>query len=81
MIQYISIIIEAIIAIIGLLLVFQKKKIYGFGFFITFGIYVFYDLVRLNNYNLNETFLQILFFIASVSILFSIIKIYNENKK
>jgi len=81
MIQYISIIIEAIIAFVGLLIVFQKKKIYGLGFFITFGIYVFYDLVRLNNYSLNETFLQILFFIASISILWSIIKIYKEIKK
>ena len=41
--QYISIVIEAIVAILGLLIVFNKKKKYGYGIFITFAIYVIYD--------------------------------------
>lgn len=77
---YISIIIELVIAIIGLLIFFNKKKIYGLGIFLTFIIYVFYDLVRLMNYNIYEGILQIIFFIASLSALWFVIKFYKEKK-
>jgi hypothetical protein len=67
--QYLSILIEVIVAILGLLIVFKKKKNYGYGIFLTFAIYVFYDLAKFMNYSISEDILAVLFLIASVSML------------
>lgn len=77
--QYVSIAIEVIIAIIGLLLLL-KKKIYGIGILITFGIYVFYDLAKHLDYNISSDILYLVFLIASISMLFAAYKIYSEIK-
>lgn len=80
-IQYLSIFIEVVIAILGLIIVFKKKKFYGWGIFLTFAIYVFYDFAKLVNYNINSDILYIIFFIASLSALFAVWMIYKERKK
>jgi len=77
-IQYISILIEVLIAILGIIIFYKKKKTYGLGFFVTFGIYVFYDLTTLLNWNVSDALLGILFFIASLSVLFSVWRIYKS---
>lgn len=77
-IQYISIIIEVIIAILGVLIFFKNKQYYGLGFFITFGIYVFYDLARLLSWAIPENVLYISFFIASLSALYVVWMIYKS---
>jgi len=74
-IQYLSILIEAVVAIFGLLMV-AKKKVYGWGFFITFGIYVFYDLAKLANWNISANIMYGLFFIATLSVLFVVWHVY-----
>lgn len=76
--QLISIIIEAAVVAISLMIAIKKKKIYGYGFALTFLIYVFYDLSRLFALNIPELVLTVLFFIATVSILLSLIKLYKE---
>jgi hypothetical protein len=78
--QYISIIIEVVVAIIGLLIFIKKKKSYGLGIFTTFFVYVFYDLSKLNNYQVSIDGLYFLFFIATLSMLLSVWMIYKENK-
>ncbi len=80
-IQYISIFIELLIAILGLLIVFHKKKIYGWGIFLTFGIYVFYDLAKLLGWNISDTLLYGSFFVASVSALWAVFEIYKGGKR
>ena len=80
-IQYISIIVEVVVAILGLMIVFQKKKNYGYGIFLTFAIYVFYDLSKQIGWSINSSLLYVLFFIASISALFSVWMIYNQKKK
>jgi len=80
-IEYVSILIEVVIAILGLLIVFKKKKKYGWGIFITFLIYVLYDSSKLITLNISGTLLSILFFIASLSALYSVWCIYKEKKK
>jgi len=77
-IQYISIFVELLISILGLLIVLKRKKIYGFGIFITFFIYVFYDLSRIIELNLKESFWSYLFFIATISALFAVFGIYRD---
>lgn len=84
--QYASIIIEGLIALIGLIIVFKKHKSYGYGIFLTFAIYVFYDYSRLANYRISSNILYLIFFIATLSMLLSVWMIYkdrdkNKNKK
>jgi hypothetical protein len=67
--QYVSIIIEAIVAILGLVIVFNKKKNYGWGIFLTFTIYVFYDFAKFMNYTISSDVLTALFLVASLSML------------
>lgn len=77
-IQYISIFIELLVAIAGLFIVFNKKKNYGWGFFITFSIYVFYDVARLLNLSISNNILYFSFFIASLSALWTVWEVYKR---
>lgn len=76
-VQYTSIIIEVIVAILGLVIGIKKKKDYGYAFFLTFAIYVFYDYVKLASLSISASLLSALFFIASLSALYGIWRIYN----
>ncbi len=76
--QYFSIVIEAIIAILGLMIFMKKKKQYGLCFFITFAIYVFYDLARLMAWSISTNILYASFFIASLSALWGMWELYNK---
>ncbi len=80
-IQYVSIVIEAFIAILGLLITLQKKRTYGWGIFLTFGIYVFYDFAGLINLNVSSNILYGSFFVATVSALWAVFSIYKEGRK
>lgn len=77
-IQYISIIIELIIAILGIMIFFKKKKLYGWGFFLTFAIYVFYDLSKLLGWAVSGNILYAIFFVASLSALYAVWGVYNS---
>jgi hypothetical protein len=76
-IQYLSIILEICIAVLGILLAL-KKKIYGWGIFLTFAIYVFYDFAKLTNMKINSDILSVLFFIATLSALLAVYKMYKK---
>lgn len=75
--QYASILIEIVIAVLGILMISRKKSI-GWFFLITFGIYVFYDSARLMNVVVNSNFLYISFFIATLSALMLAWRIYKK---
>jgi len=78
--QYISIFIELIIALFGLLITIKNKKSYGLGIFLTFSIYVFYDLVKLIPLNFPRDSLYLIFFVSTLSILWVVLKLFNEGK-
>ena len=79
--QSISIAVELMIAILGLSILVKKKKVYGFGIFLTFAIYVFYDYAKLNSISISNNILYVLFFVASLSMFWVVIKLYkNKNK-
>ena len=79
--QYVSIIIEAFIALICLLIFIKKRKSYGLGIFTTFFVYVFYDLSKLHDYPVSSDGLYFVFFIASLSMLLSVWAIYKDKEK
>ncbi len=76
--QTFSIIIEMAIAILGLLLWLQRRKITGAYLFFTFSIYVFYDLVKLWGLGVSEIILRISFACASVSALIAVWRLYRS---
>ena len=80
-IQYLSILIEVIVAALGIMIFFDKKKKYGIWIFTTFAIYVFYDLVNMVGSEINRDVLYLLFFIATASILCSVWMIYRQSSK
>jgi membrane-associated HD superfamily phosphohydrolase len=75
--QYISILIEICIAILGIIMIY-KKKYYGWFFLVTFGIYTFYDFIKLRGVTINQDILYISFFIATLSALILSWKIYTK---
>lgn len=71
-----SIIIEAIIVLIAITMALAKKHSFGWGFALTFGIYVFYDLVQYLNWQTDQNILRGLFFVATVSAFWAIWSVY-----
>jgi hypothetical protein len=61
---------------VGLIL---RKKAFGWGILITFGIYTFYDMAKYVPLPISQNLLYLLFFIASVSAFWAVWKI-SKNK-
>lgn len=78
MIHLLSIFIEIIIFFLSLGIALQKKKSYGWGFAVTFGIYVIYDLFNQFGINPLGPWLNVLFLVASVSALYSVWMLYKK---
>lgn len=76
--QYISIILEAVAVIIAILIVAKKKGVYGWGFALTFAIYVYYDYARLAGSLVSESLLSVMFFVATLSALASLLWLYRK---
>jgi len=81
LLQLASIIIEIIIAALGVIMVFKKKKNYGWWIFLTFAIYIVYDVANIGGWVINQDLLYVLFFIATISALVFVIMIYKEKKR
>ena len=77
--QTLSILIELAVAILGLLIWFHKKKVYGGYIFLTFILYMVYDLAKLWSLAIPELILRILFAIASISILIAVWRLYKAD--
>jgi hypothetical protein len=71
---------EVVVSLLGLALAISKKKDIGWGIALTFAIYVFYDSVRFLNLHISNSVIGLLFFIASLSILWVVWRIYEEAK-
>jgi hypothetical protein len=80
MLSIISIFLEFVIVLLFLAIGFERKKRFGFFFALTFGIYVVYDLMKTTSFPIDQTFLQVLFFIATISALYGVWLIYNKKK-
>jgi hypothetical protein len=76
--QLISIILEAIIVLIGIAIALAKKAALGWGFALTFGIYVFYDLAQYMHWQTDQTVLRGLFFFATLSAFWAVWSVYKQ---
>ncbi len=76
--QYVAVLLESVAAAFGVFLAVRRKRFFGWGIFLTFAIYVFYDLIRLIPLQVSNVVLYPLFFVATVSILWAVVLIYRE---
>ena len=77
--QNISILHELAVTILGLLIWLQKKKSYGAFIFLTFILYMVYDISRHWDLAIPEAVLRIVFAVASLSILIAVWKLYKTD--
>jgi hypothetical membrane protein len=75
-IQNFSILLELAVAILGLLIWIQKKKTFGALIFVTYVLYMVWDISKLWSLAIPELVLRILFAVASISILMAVWKLY-----
>ncbi len=73
-----SILLEAVVAALGVMLAIRKKKMYGWCIAVTFVLYVVYDLANLLALNISEDTLYMIFFVATLSILWAVWNIFLE---
>lgn len=74
----ISIILEAFVVIISLMIALGKKLSYGWGLAFTFLVYVFYDLARIQNWQIPNEIMALSFLAASISALTTVYLIYKK---
>lgn len=76
--QIVSIFLEVVVAMLGAMLSLSKKKRYGWFIALTFVLYIFYDLADLLALQLSPDALYLIFFCATLSILWANWNIYLE---
>lgn len=76
--QLSSIVIEAVIVCVLLYAAIKKQRVCAWGMALTFFIYVFYDLARLFSFNISEDVSSSMFFVASLSALWAVLKMGRE---
>lgn len=74
-----SILLEVVVAALGVLLAIRNKKIYGWCIAVTFALYVIYDLADLMQWNVSQDTLYTIFFVATLSILWAVWNIFLES--
>ena len=78
LLHLLSILLEAVVAALGVMLAIGKKKKYGWCIALTFVLYVIYDLANLLALNISQDTLYIIFFVATLSILWVVWNIFLE---
>jgi hypothetical protein len=78
LLHLLSILLEVVVAALGVLLAIRKKKIYGWCIAVTFVLYVIYDLANLQAWNISLDTLYMIFFVATISILWAVWNIFLE---
>ncbi len=79
LLHLLSILLEVVVAALGIMLAIRRKKMYGWCIAVTFVLYVIYDLANLLALNISEDTLYMIFFIATLSILWAVWNIFLES--
>jgi hypothetical protein len=76
--QVLAVVIECMVALGGVRLATRGKKFYGWWIALTFALYVLFDAGRLGVISIGQGTAAVLFFIASLSILYAVWLMGNE---
>jgi hypothetical protein len=77
-INLISIILEAVVVALGLMIAIGKKRAYGWGLAFTFLVYVFYDLARTQGWQISDSIMTFSFLAATISAVMAVYSIYKK---
>lgn len=77
-INYVSIFFEAVVVVVSLMIAIGKKQCYGCALALTFAIYVFYDLVRVQGWEISGSIMELSFFVATISAVVAVYSIYKK---
>lgn len=80
LIPIVSIVLELLIAVLALVSAVRGRT-YMAGLALTFGIYVYYDLARLYEWSVSESLLSVVFLIATLAALVSVVGIFKAGSK
>jgi hypothetical protein len=78
LLHLLSILLEAVVATLGIMLAIDKKKMYGWCIAVTFVLYIVYDLADLLVLSISLDTLYTIFFVATLSILWAVWNIFLE---
>jgi hypothetical protein len=76
--QLIAVVLEIAVMVIAILIATRKKKAWGWGIAITFGLFVLFDLFRIFSFPIPEAFHAFIFLVACGSMLYAIWLMYEE---
>jgi hypothetical protein len=79
LLHLLSILLEVVVAALGMMLAIRKKKMYGWCIAVTFVLYVFYDLAAILQWDVSQDTLYTVFFVATLSILWAVWNIFLES--
>lgn len=79
LLHLLSILLEVVVATLGVMLAIRKKKMYGWCIAVTFLLYVIYDLANLLAWSISQDTLYTIFFVATLSILWAVWNIFLES--
>lgn len=80
--HYISLLFLVLIAFSGLMMVFGENRKFGWGIFLAFALFAFYELVGLlPPFGITEEILSIIFFVATLIMLMTVMSIGMEKMK
>lgn len=81
-VQMLSIMLEGAVAVLGVMMAGRHKKSYGWGFALTYLIYVVYDIARLTmKAALPDNLLHGMFFVATLSMLWAVWRLYRDEPR
>ena len=76
--QLIAVVLEIAVTVIALLIATRKKRAWGWGIAITFGLFVLFDIFRIFELPMPEAFHAFIFLVACGSMLYAIWLMYGE---
>ena len=76
--QVVAVILEVCVTGIAVLIALRKKKLYGWGVALTFGLFVLFDIFRIFALPMPDTFHAFIFLVACGSMVYAIWLMYAE---
>jgi hypothetical protein len=76
--QVVAVMLEVCVTGFALLIATRRKKLYGWGIALTFGLFVLFDIFRIFALPMPDTFHAFIFLVACGSMVYAIWLIYEE---
>jgi hypothetical protein len=76
--QVVAVMLEVCVAGIAVLIATRRRKMYGWGIALTFGLFVLFDIFRIFALPMPDTFHSFIFLVACGSMVYAVWLMYEE---